>query len=74
MIALFDSSGRFVETQTAICAASSSCGVNVAPLGGSAGYVADLNQTPARYILNNNNYNHNRARGALLQSPYGLAQ
>ncbi len=42
------------------------------PATDQGGYLVDLNYAGARYIVRNNQFLHNRARGALLQTPYGL--
>lgn len=44
------------------------------PARAAGGYVADLAGPSARYILRNNQYLHNRARGVLLQTAYGLVE
>lgn len=38
------------------------------------GFLVDLNFSGARYVVRNNQFLHNRARGALLQTPYGLIE
>lgn len=44
------------------------------PAADQGGFFADLNFSGARYIVRNNQFLHNRARGALLQTPDGLVQ
>jgi Right handed beta helix region len=44
------------------------------PAAAAGGYLADLATPSARYIIRHNQYLHNRARGVLLQSAYGLVQ
>jgi hypothetical protein len=44
------------------------------PVTAEGGYLADLATPSARYIIRHNQYLHNRARGVLLQSAYGLVQ
>jgi hypothetical protein len=44
------------------------------PVTAEGGYLVDLATPSARYIIRHNQYLHNRARGVLLQSAYGLVQ
>ncbi|HSZ08446.1 MAG TPA: right-handed parallel beta-helix repeat-containing protein [Steroidobacteraceae bacterium] len=44
------------------------------PAGDRNGYLVDLNFSGARYVVRNNRFLHNRARGALLQTAYGLVE
>jgi hypothetical protein len=44
------------------------------PVSVTGGYLVDLNFCGARYIVRNNQFFHNRARGVLLQTPYGLVE
>jgi hypothetical protein len=71
-IALFNAATTFVTTQPAACGPDA-CTVNAAAIAGG-GFVADLNLSNARYIIRGNVFADNRARGALLQAPYGLVQ
>jgi hypothetical protein len=50
------------------------CGTNVAPIAAGGGYAADLNMSSSRYIVRNNSFSHNRARGFLAQAAHGLVQ
>lgn len=69
-IGLFDAGMRYLGSQPARCDAGA-CRVDGGALSGG-GYLADLSKGGARFILRNNQFLHNRARGALLQTPYGL--
>jgi hypothetical protein len=44
------------------------------PPSDKGGFLVDLNFSGARYVVRNNQFLHNRARGALLQTPYGLIE
>jgi hypothetical protein len=44
------------------------------PPSDKGGFLVDLNFSGARYVVRNNQFLHNRARGALLQTPYGLVE
>jgi hypothetical protein len=44
------------------------------PQSDKSGFLADLNYAGARYIVRNNQFLHNRARGILLQTSYGLVE
>jgi hypothetical protein len=47
---------------------------HVIPPSAKGGFLVDLNFSGARYIVRNNQFLHNRARGALLQTSYGLVE
>ena len=40
----------------------------------AGGFLVDLNFSGARYVVRNNRFVHNRARGALLQTSYGIVE
>jgi hypothetical protein len=44
------------------------------PSSSKGGYLVDLNFSGARFVVRNNQFLHNRARGALLQTSYGLVE
>jgi hypothetical protein len=44
------------------------------PSSDKGGYLVDLNFSGARFVVRNNQLLHNRARGALLQTSYGLVE
>jgi hypothetical protein len=44
------------------------------PTSDRNGFLVDPNFFGARYVVRNNQFLHNRARGALLQTPYGLVE
>jgi hypothetical protein len=72
-IALYSPSMKFAANATASCTAYG-CTANISPIAAQGGFAADMALANARYILRNNTFYHNRARGALLQTPYGLVQ
>jgi hypothetical protein len=72
-IALFGPSMQFVRTTAAVCIAGT-CSANIAPIAAQGGLAADLTLGNARTIVRSNTFYHNRARGVLLQTAYGLVQ
>jgi hypothetical protein len=72
VIALFNTATKYITTQLASCS-NGNCTVNAAAISGG-GVLADMTLGNARYIIRSNVFAYNRARGALLQAPYGLVQ
>jgi hypothetical protein len=73
VVGLFNASTGFVGTTTANCS-NGACTADTSSISSTGGYVADLTLTPARFVVQNNTFSNNRARGALFQTPYGLVQ
>ncbi len=72
-IALFSPWMKFMSMQTAACS-TAACTANVAPIAAPGGFAADLALAGGRYVVQNNVFSHNRGRGFLVQTPYGLVQ
>jgi hypothetical protein len=80
-IGLFTSQMQFTGSTTIAAGGVASSGSTdtltlseAIPAADANGYLVDLALPAARYVIRNNQYLHNRARGLLLQSPYGLVQ